>query len=124
MASQSGGPKLLSPSGPSPEPRAPSPEHPAPSTQHPAPAVEPLPYQAQDAARAHRRTAERTLRDYASFAALQFYVQAKEGINSKATWLLFRPMPMRRATIDCGAPGIDADTVRYSFLVDLRSRDL
>jgi len=80
-----------------------------------------LAYQAQDAARAHRATAERTLRDYASFAALQFYTQAKEGINSKATWLLFRPALGKRVPIDCASAEVDPDTVRFNFRIDLRT---
>src|SRR5262245_15042077 len=39
-----------------------------------------LAYQAQDAARSHQRTAERTLSDYASFAGWQLSQQAKNNI--------------------------------------------
>jgi signal transduction histidine kinase len=81
-----------------------------------------LAYQAQDAARSHRATAERTLRDYASFAAIQFSIHAKEGIYSRATSLLFRPAPgWKRPWVDCASPAVDPDTVRFSFRIDLRS---
>ena len=39
-----------------------------------------LAYQAQDAVRSHRETAEHALRDYAEFAALGFGVRVKEGL--------------------------------------------
>src|SRR3712207_1712086 len=39
-----------------------------------------LAYQAWDAARSHRATAEGALRDYASFAAWEFSLAAKEGL--------------------------------------------
>ena len=41
-----------------------------------------LAYQAQDAVRSHRATAEHALRDYAEFAALGFGVRVKEGLYS------------------------------------------
>jgi signal transduction histidine kinase len=50
-----------------------------------------LAYHAQDAARSHRRTAERTLRDYASLAALQFGIHVKEDIYWRINALLSRP---------------------------------
>jgi signal transduction histidine kinase len=50
-----------------------------------------LAYQAMDAARSHRATAERTLRDYAQFAAQQLALRAKEGIYGRAAALLARP---------------------------------
>lgn len=82
-----------------------------------------LAYQAQDAARSHRATAERTLRDYAAFAALQFAIHAKEGIYSRATAQLYRPRGgWSRAPVDCGSPAVDPDTVRYTFRIDLRTR--
>ena len=37
-----------------------------------------LAYEAWDAARSHRATAERAIRDYAKFAAWEFSVSAKE----------------------------------------------
>lgn len=42
-----------------------------------------LTYEAWDAARSHRATAERTLRDYASFAAWEFSVSAKEHLTRR-----------------------------------------
>jgi signal transduction histidine kinase len=50
-----------------------------------------LAYQAQDAARSHRATAERALRDYASFAALEFAVNSKEALWNEMAWVLYRP---------------------------------
>src|SRR5512146_915224 len=50
-----------------------------------------LAYQAQDAARSHRATAERALRDYAAFTALEFAVNAKEGIWNAMYARLYRP---------------------------------
>src|SRR5512147_2238099 len=50
-----------------------------------------LAYQAQDAARSHRATAERALHDYAAFAALEFAVNAKEGIWNSMYGILYRP---------------------------------
>ena len=83
-----------------------------------------LAYQAQDAARSHRKTAERTLRDYAAFAALQFSIHAKEGIYSRATALLFGPPKKRQASVACTSPWVDPDTVRFRFRLDLRTRAL
>ncbi|GLC23986.1 sensor histidine kinase [Roseisolibacter agri] len=50
-----------------------------------------LAWQAMDAAHSHRATAERTLRDYAQFAALQMASRAKEGIYARASGVLARP---------------------------------
>ncbi|MBV9774436.1 MAG: HAMP domain-containing histidine kinase [Gemmatimonadetes bacterium] len=49
-----------------------------------------LAYEAQESARSHRATAERTLRDYAGFAAFQFARYAKQGISSTA-WTELAP---------------------------------
>ena len=50
-----------------------------------------LAYQAQDAARSHRRTAERTLLDYASFANWQLAQQAKNSLlTTVMTSLMFQ----------------------------------
>ena len=50
-----------------------------------------LAYQAQDAARSHRKTAERTLKDYASFANWQLTKQAKnELLTSVISSLIFQ----------------------------------
>src|SRR5262245_60073108 len=50
-----------------------------------------LAYQAQDAARSHQRTAERTLSDYASFAGWQLSQQAKNNILGAIILSLSRP---------------------------------
>src|SRR5919206_5351114 len=50
-----------------------------------------LAFQAQAAARSHRATAERALRDYASFAALEFGVSSKEAIWTSIGWVLYQP---------------------------------
>src|SRR3954464_727191 len=49
-----------------------------------------LAYQAQDAARSHQKTAERTLKDYASFANWQLTQQAKNNmLTNVVTTLIF-----------------------------------
>ena len=84
-----------------------------------------LAYQAQDAARSHRITAERTLRDYAAFAGTQFFIHAKEGIYSRATAHLWMPGKGQIQTrVPCAAPSVDPDTVRFVFRLDLRTRVL
>src|SRR5687768_18573425 len=45
-----------------------------------------LAYEAWDAARSHRATAERAIRDYAKFAAWEFSVSAKEVLYSTLVW--------------------------------------
>src|SRR5262245_5809877 len=50
-----------------------------------------LAYQAQDAARSHRRIAESTLSDYASFADWQLTQQAKNGLLETVITSLFSP---------------------------------
>ena len=45
-------------------------------------------YEAQDAARRHRLTAERTLRDYATLAALQFSAHARDRVNAQVAALV------------------------------------
>ena len=49
-----------------------------------------LAYQAQDAARSHRAAAERTLRDYAEFAAMGFAMHAKDMLYSRMYMALGR----------------------------------
>ncbi len=95
-----------------------------------------LTYEAWDAARSHRATAERTLRDYASFAAWEFTISAKDHLYSTLIWI-FGPvahedplMPheplkapkvlARLMTKDFQCP----DSVRYYFRVDLPSKNL
>ncbi len=47
-----------------------------------------LTYEAWDAARRHRSSAERTLREYASFAAWEFNISVKEQLYSNLVWIL------------------------------------
>src|SRR6478672_8656235 len=95
-----------------------------------------LTYEAWDAARSHRATAERTLRDYAAFAAWGFTVSAKEHLYSTLIWIfspishedplmagepLKRPIVLSRMmTKEFQCP----DSVRYFFRVDLPSKEL
>jgi signal transduction histidine kinase len=83
-----------------------------------------LAYQAQDAARSHRRTAERALRDYASLAALQFAIHAKEGIFWRVSSLLNRPTDLGPGGIaaELARPACPAasDSSRFLFKIELR----
>lgn len=95
-----------------------------------------LTYEAWDAARSHRATAERTLRDYASFAAWGFTVSAKDNLYSTLIWIfgpvaheeprtphepLKPPIVLARLmTRDFECP----DSLRYYFRVDLPSKHL
>ena len=97
-----------------------------------------LAYQAQDAARSHRATAERALHDYAAFAALEFAVNAKESIWNEMTAMLYRPSYFGSAhtsprnaesrggeaarTFDC--PTTRADTTSFFFTMDLQTKQL
>jgi signal transduction histidine kinase len=96
-----------------------------------------LAYHAQDAARSHRRTAERTLRDYASLAALQFAIHAKEAIYWRATSLLNRPgefgveVPPEGRGAEAIAAAVErpscvaaTDTTLHLFRVELRDRTM
>src|SRR3712207_5487024 len=95
-----------------------------------------LAYNAQDAARSHRRTAERTLRDYASLAALQFAIHAKEAIYWRLTALLNRPVEFgvdsptvgRVEALAASAERLPcpprADTALYLFRIELRDRKM
>ena len=47
-----------------------------------------LAYEAHDAARSHRVTAERALRDYASVAAWEYVANVQERLNSAASEVL------------------------------------
>lgn len=53
-----------------------------------------LAYQAQDAARSHRAAAERALRDYADFAAMNFAAHSKEGLYNSIASVLYQPGDM------------------------------
>lgn len=93
-----------------------------------------LAYQAQDAARSHRATAERALRDYATFTALEFAVNAKEGIWNAMYARLYRPtdlggaptsmyrVPPSLDSIPAGARQCEhagSDTIPFYFRLDL-----
>jgi signal transduction histidine kinase len=96
-----------------------------------------LAFQAQVAARSHRATAERALRDYASFAALEFGVNSKEAIWNSISWVLYQPADLglgqptefRRspwldslvAAADRGE-GAGSDSAFFFFRIDLQSR--
>lgn len=92
-----------------------------------------LAYEAWDAARSHRATAERAIRDYAKFAAWEFSVSAKEALYSSLVWAfsptagidardLDRPLPApsildqeKSSHLLCAR-----DSSRYFFRLDLR----
>src|ERR671933_832200 len=96
-----------------------------------------LAFQAQAAARSHRATAERALRDYASFAALEFGMNSKEAIWNSISWVLYQP-----ADLGLGQPtefrrspwldslveaaehgqGAGSDSALFFFRLDLQSR--
>ena len=93
-----------------------------------------LAYEAWDAARLHRATAERAIRDYAKFAAWEFSVSAKEALYSTLAWAfgptavidarhLDRPLPdpsildqEKSSHLLCAR-----DSSRYFFRLDLRN---
>ena len=113
-----------------------------------------LAWQAMDAAHSHRATAERTLRDYAQFAALQMASRAKEGIYSRASAVLARPTDLvggerpgaaarlaaqldsaldvrhkkgcvdRRGFSTVAASMLPQDRSRFLFRLDLRTNEL
>jgi signal transduction histidine kinase len=96
-----------------------------------------LAYEAWDAARLHRQTAARTIRDYANFAAWNFSVNAKEVVYSTVQWV-FRPLgeievkgpdqplppPSILASDKHSALLCACDSARYYFRIDLRSGEL
>src|SRR5919204_4598141 len=99
-----------------------------------------LAYQAQVAARSHRATAERALRDYASFAALEFAVNSKEEIWNWIAFVLYQPADLglgqptefrsspwldslvRRAVDRCRSAA--SDSALFFFRLDLQSRSI
>ncbi|HEX5831557.1 MAG TPA: hypothetical protein VFY16_11285, partial [Gemmatimonadaceae bacterium] len=83
-----------------------------------------LAYQAQDAARSHRRTAERTLRDYADYAAVQYAIHAKEGIYARVTDALYGRMSRRAAGGGHAGTGCAAHdpSALYAFRMELPTR--
>lgn len=91
-----------------------------------------LAWEAFDAERSHRATAERAIRDYADFAAWEFAVSAKEGLSSTIGWV-FSPIAGLRVRNDerLPSPAVLAseqvtdllcvgDSMRYHFRLDLR----
>jgi len=96
-----------------------------------------LAYEAWDAMRSHRATAERAIRDYAKFAAWEFSVSAKEALYSTLAWAfsptaqidaqdLDRPLPppsildqKKSSHLLCAR-----DSSRYFFRLDLRNGSL
>jgi len=92
-----------------------------------------LAYEAWDAARSHRATAERAIRDYAKFAAWEFSVSAKEVLYSNLVWAFSPTGPLDARDLDKPLPGpkiLDQeksshllcarDSSRYFFRLDLR----
>src|SRR5919199_2994063 len=96
-----------------------------------------LAYEAWDAARTHQAAAERTIRDYANFAAWEFSASLKEQIYSTLAFV-FSPtakIDVRGAHDTLPEPCILAsektaklqcarDSARYYFRLDLRDRSL
>ncbi|HEU4564877.1 MAG TPA: histidine kinase dimerization/phospho-acceptor domain-containing protein, partial [Gemmatimonadaceae bacterium] len=92
-----------------------------------------LAYEAWDAARSHRATAERTIRDYANFAAWEFAMSTKEQLYLTLAWV-FSPvakLDVRTAGATLPPPDVlrsekgkalecAADSSRYYFRLDLR----
>jgi len=92
-----------------------------------------LAYEAWDAARSHRATAERAIRDYAKFAAWEFSVSAKEVLYSTLVWAFSPTGGIDARDLDRPLPGpaiLDnpksshllcaRDSSRYFFRLDLR----
>jgi signal transduction histidine kinase len=95
-----------------------------------------LAYEAHDAARSHRVTAERALRDYASVAAWEYVANVQERLNASAGDVL-SPLTSGRAsspyellaspdllsapaTDMLACPATSGDSARIDFRVDLR----
>ncbi|HEX6052524.1 MAG TPA: hypothetical protein VFZ21_24840, partial [Gemmatimonadaceae bacterium] len=92
-----------------------------------------LAYEAWDAARSHRATAERAIADYASFAAWEFSVSAKEALYSTLAWAFSPTAALDAQDLDGPLPSpaiLDQkksshllcarDSSRYFFRLDLR----
>jgi signal transduction histidine kinase len=79
-----------------------------------------LTYEAWDAARRHRAAAERTLREYAAFAAWEFNISVKEQLYSTLVWVLgpVRSMDLQPAGVPMRSPEILASSVRPSYRCD------
>ena len=92
-----------------------------------------LAYEAWDAARSHRATAERAIRDYAKFAAWEFSVSAKEVLYSNVGYAFSPTGSLDARDLDGPLPGpkilateksshllCARDSSRYFFRFDLR----
>jgi signal transduction histidine kinase len=92
-----------------------------------------LAYEAWDAARSHRATAERAIGDYANFAAWEFSVSAKEALYSTLVWAFSPTAAIDAQDLDGQLPSpsiLDQkksshllcarDSSRYFFRLDLR----
>ncbi|HVE80028.1 MAG TPA: HAMP domain-containing sensor histidine kinase [Gemmatimonadaceae bacterium] len=95
-----------------------------------------LAYQAQDAARSHRRVAERTLRDYASFASWQFEQHARMRLlTTMVSSFIERVARIRPESLDATLPTAEVfaasarqraeycdcmDSVEFFFRLDWR----
>lgn len=95
-----------------------------------------LAYQAQGAAELHLKAAKRTLRDYAEIVALEFGINAREGIYTNISSVLFQPadlgvgvtaasrMPPLESPAGHPCPIAPADTAAFFFRLDLKSRTI
>jgi len=92
-----------------------------------------LAYEAWDAARSHRATAERAIRDYAKFAAWEFSVSAKQVLYSTLAWAFSPTGTLDARDLDGPLPGPSIldheksshllcarDSSRYFFRLDMR----
>ena len=79
-----------------------------------------LTYEAWDAARRHRASAEQTLREYAAFAAWEFNISVKEQLYSTLVWVLapVRNMEPQRAGVPLASPAILAPSLKSSYRCD------
>jgi signal transduction histidine kinase len=97
-------------------------------------------YEAHDAVRSHRATAERALRDYANFAAYEILAGARDSVHDALTAALspvteakalspYEPLPppavlARTATGTLTCERADGDAGRFYFRLDLRDNTL
>lgn len=72
-----------------------------------------LTYEAWDAARRHRAAAERTLQEYAAFAAWEFNISVKEQLYSNLVWI-FAPVAHSEPQ-PAGAPLASAAILAHAF---------
>lgn len=96
-----------------------------------------LAWDAWHSQRSHRETAERTLRDYASFAAWEFSAGSKEVLYNTLIWAfeplaghklhpIGKPLPAPSILDSEGLEKLrcEGDSMRFSFRLDLRDRQL